>query len=120
MRQRIGIVGIGLMGHGIARNVAKHGHPLAVLDHPGNQPLDELRSMGAEVRATPAALAADRDVVILCVTGTPEVEAVLTGPDGEKLAKRRGSPALAQRREGGEDGRMLAAQLRLQQLGIGT
>lgn len=45
---------------------------------------------------------------------------LLTGPDGEKLAKRRGSPALAQRREGGEDGRMLAAQLRLQQLGIGT
>lgn len=45
---------------------------------------------------------------------------LLTGPDGEKLAKRRGSPALAERREGGEDGRMLAAQLRLQQLGIGT
>lgn len=81
-KARIGIIGIGLMGHGIARNVAKHGHPLAVLDHPGNQPLDELRAAGAQVRATPAALAADRDVVILCVTGSPEVEAVLTGPDG--------------------------------------
>lgn len=45
---------------------------------------------------------------------------LMLGPDGEKLAKRRGSPALAERREGGEDGRMLAAQLRLQQLGIGT
>lgn len=39
---------------------------------------------------------------------------------GEKLAKRRGSPALAERRRAGEDGRMLAEQLRLQQLVLGT
>lgn len=45
---------------------------------------------------------------------------LLTGPDGEKLAKRRGSPALAERREAGEDGRMLADQLRLQHLSLGT
>lgn len=45
---------------------------------------------------------------------------LLTGPDGEKLAKRRGSPALAERREAGEDGRMLADQLRLQHLTLGT
>ncbi len=45
---------------------------------------------------------------------------LLLGPDGEKLAKRRGSPALAERREGGEDGRMLAAQLRVQLLSLGT
>ena len=88
---RIGLIGVGLMGHGIARNVARHGHPLAVLDHPGNQPLGELRSLGVEVRATPAALAADRDVVILCVTGTPEVEAVLTGADGVLAALRPGA-----------------------------
>ena len=40
--------------------------------------------------------------------------ALLLDDTGEKLAKRRGSPALAERREGGEDGLMLAAQLRLQ------
>lgn len=45
---------------------------------------------------------------------------LLVGPDGEKLAKRRGSPALAERREAGEDGRMLADQLRLQHLSLGT
>lgn len=39
---------------------------------------------------------------------------------GEKLAKRRGSPALAERREAGEDGRMLAEQLRVQLLSLGT
>jgi glutamyl-Q tRNA(Asp) synthetase len=38
--------------------------------------------------------------------------ALLTGPDGQKLAKRRGSPSLADRRLRGEDGLALAAALR--------
>lgn len=45
---------------------------------------------------------------------------LLTNAKGEKLAKRRGSPALAERREAGEDGHMIAAQLRLQQFVLGT
>ncbi|MFM7348005.1 MAG: tRNA glutamyl-Q(34) synthetase GluQRS [Erythrobacter sp.] len=45
---------------------------------------------------------------------------LLLGDDGAKLAKRRGSPALAERRAAGEDGTMLAEQLRLQQLSLGT
>jgi glutamyl-Q tRNA(Asp) synthetase len=45
---------------------------------------------------------------------------LLLDAGGEKLAKRRGSPALAERRESGEDGRMLADQLRLQHLSLGT
>lgn len=46
--------------------------------------------------------------------------ALLTDESGQKLAKRRGSPALAERRLAGEDGRMLAEQLRLQHLWLGT
>ncbi len=46
--------------------------------------------------------------------------ALLTDDTGQKLAKRRGSPALAERRLAGEDGRMLAQQLRLQHLRLGT
>lgn len=45
---------------------------------------------------------------------------LLLDENGEKLAKRRGSPALAERREAGQDGRALAAQLRLQHLPLGT
>ncbi|WP_233994175.1 tRNA glutamyl-Q(34) synthetase GluQRS [Porphyrobacter sp. AAP60] len=45
---------------------------------------------------------------------------LLTDATGQKLSKRRGSPALSDRRESGEDGRMLAQQLRLQQLSLGT
>ncbi len=45
---------------------------------------------------------------------------LLRDETGEKLAKRRGSPALAQRRRAGEDGLMLAEQLRLQHFRLGT
>lgn len=78
----VGMIGIGLMGQGIARNVLKRGFPLAILDHPGNQPTGDLVAGGARVYQTPAALAAEVDVIILCVTGAPQVEAVLTGPGG--------------------------------------
>lgn len=91
MKKRIGIIGIGLMGHGIARNVAKHGYPLTVLEHPGNQPLDELKAAGATTETRAAALAAGADIIILCVTGTPEVEAVLTGEDGVLKGLRPGT-----------------------------
>jgi 3-hydroxyisobutyrate dehydrogenase-like beta-hydroxyacid dehydrogenase len=47
MKKNIGMVGIGMMGHGIASNLVKHGHALAVLEHPGNQPLDALKAAGA-------------------------------------------------------------------------
>ncbi|MCW4461943.1 tRNA glutamyl-Q(34) synthetase GluQRS [Sphingomonas sp. BT-65] len=45
--------------------------------------------------------------------------ALLTGPDGERLAKRHGAPTLAALREGGEDGRALADALRLGELPVG-
>lgn len=75
--QTIGIIGIGLMGHGIASNIIKHGYSLVLLEHPGNQPLETLIAAGARTVQNAASLAALVDVVILCVTGTPEVEDVL-------------------------------------------
>lgn len=90
-KQRIGIVGVGLMGHGIARNVLRHGHPLVALEHPGNQPLADLLQAGAETRTSARAVAQASDVVILCVTGTPEVEAVLTGAGGVLEGLRAGA-----------------------------
>ncbi|HEX4853696.1 NAD(P)-dependent oxidoreductase [Arenimonas sp.] len=78
----IGIAGIGMMGHGIASNVVKHGYRLAVLEHAGNQPLDALEAAGAVAVPTARELAMRSDVVILVVTGSAQVEAVLTGPGG--------------------------------------
>jgi len=78
----LGMIGIGLMGHGIASNLVKHGHALTVLEHPGNQPLDALKATGAVAVASAAEVARQAQVVILVVTGAPQVEAVLTQPGG--------------------------------------
>lgn len=88
---KIGMVGVGMMGHGIASNLVKHGHELVVLEHPGNQPLDQLRAAGVHSVHSATALAARVDIVILVVTGSPQVEAVLTGPDGILHGLRPGS-----------------------------
>ncbi len=88
---KIGMVGVGMMGHGIASNLVKHGHELVVLEHPGNQPLDTLKAAGVTGVQTASELAARVDVVILVVTGSPQVEAVLTGPAGILEGLRPGS-----------------------------
>lgn len=75
--RRIGLIGVGLMGHGIARSLLRCGHRLVFLEHRGNQPVDDLLAAGAHSVARAAALAADCEVLILCVTGTPEVEDAL-------------------------------------------
>jgi 3-hydroxyisobutyrate dehydrogenase len=75
------MVGIGAMGHGIAATLVGLGHELILLEHPGNQ-VDDLVAAGARTVPSLSALAAESDVVIVCVTGSPEVEAVLLGSGG--------------------------------------
>jgi 3-hydroxyisobutyrate dehydrogenase-like beta-hydroxyacid dehydrogenase len=91
MARNVGLIGVGLMGHGLARNILKHGHALTLMAHPGNRPLDELLAAGARTCDTAAEVARASDVVILCVTGTPEVEAVLSGPGGVLEGLRPGA-----------------------------
>jgi 3-hydroxyisobutyrate dehydrogenase-like beta-hydroxyacid dehydrogenase len=76
------MIGVGLMGHGIAWNIAHAGYRLAVLDHPGNQSVDDLRAMGVRVVPRIADVVRAAEIVLLCVTGTPQVEAILTAADG--------------------------------------
>ncbi|HSV79877.1 MAG TPA: NAD(P)-dependent oxidoreductase [Ramlibacter sp.] len=87
----IGMVGIGLMGHGIASNIVKRGYPLAVFEHPGNQPLDDLKAAGAVGFTSLRELAARSEVVTLVLTGSPQVEEVLTGAGGILAGLRPGS-----------------------------
>ena len=89
--RRVGLVGVGLMGSGIAQNIVKHGHQLTILDHPGNQPVGALLAAGATAVSDVTALAAEVDVLILCVTGTPQVEAVMLGDNGALTTLRPGT-----------------------------
>lgn len=91
-KPKVGMIGVGLMGHGIALNVVtKGGYPLVLLDHPGNQPVDDLLAAGATKSASAADVARQADIVILCVTGTPQVEDVLFKPDGVLAGIRPGT-----------------------------
>ena len=79
------------MGHGIALNVLKGGFSLVTLDYPGNQPVDDLIGLGAGRQDSPGAVAAEANLVIVCVTGSPQVEAVLTGEAGVISALKPGT-----------------------------
>jgi 3-hydroxyisobutyrate dehydrogenase-like beta-hydroxyacid dehydrogenase len=87
---RIGMVGIGLMGHGIAKNLVTKGFPLAVRVNRNRKPLEDLLAAGAKEVKTNADLARHADVVILCVTGAPQVEEIVFGADGIAGAAREG------------------------------
>lgn len=89
--QRIGVIGIGLMGHGIASNIQKSGRSLGFLDHPGNQPVDNLKAGGATAFSTGKELASNCDVIIVCVTGSPQVEDVLHNDEGVLKGLRKGA-----------------------------
>lgn len=81
-KQSVGIIGVGLMGYGIADNIIKSGYHLVFLDHPGNQPVEALIQQGATKVDTPAALTDYAQTIIVCVTGTPQVEDVLYARHG--------------------------------------
>ncbi len=87
---RIGFVGIGLMGHGMAKNLLAKGFPLTLRVHRNRDKAADLLAAGAKEAATNAAVTRDADVVILCVTGSPQVEAVVLGPEGVLSAARSG------------------------------
>jgi 3-hydroxyisobutyrate dehydrogenase-like beta-hydroxyacid dehydrogenase len=86
----IGFIGVGLMGHGMAKNLVQKGHPLVVLGHRNREPVERLKSLGAIEAKTPRELAAQCDIVHLCVTGSPQVEANLRGADGVIASGKRG------------------------------
>ena len=79
---RVGFVGVGLMGHGMAKNIVEKGHPLTIVAHRSREPVEDLKSRGATEVQTLRELAEASDIIVLCVTGSPQVEAILTGPDG--------------------------------------
>ena len=74
---KIGLIGAGLMGHGMAVNMLAAGHQLHVVAHRNREPIEDLVSRGAVEAPSPAALGALVDIFVLCVTGTPAAQKVI-------------------------------------------
>jgi 3-hydroxyisobutyrate dehydrogenase-like beta-hydroxyacid dehydrogenase len=80
---RIGFIGAsGMMGHGIAKNLLAKGHAVALTVHRKADRVADLLAAGATQAASPKALAQGSEIVFLCVTGSPQVEASVLGDTG--------------------------------------
>jgi 2-hydroxy-3-oxopropionate reductase len=90
---RIGFIGLGLMGKPMALNLLRKGFFLTV--HSRSQaPVDALASAGAVAAASPAAVAETSDVIITMVPDSPDVRLVLEGPAGVFDTIRTGSVSM--------------------------
>jgi 3-hydroxyisobutyrate dehydrogenase len=88
--ERIGFVGLGTMGASMAANLLRTGAPLTVWNRtPGRA--GPLLEMGAQAAESAAAVATRSDIIVVCVSDTPDVEAVLFGPGGIVEGAARGS-----------------------------
>lgn len=77
MQETIGFIGLGYMGHGMAKNILAKGYDLTVLGHRNRGPIEDLVSRGASEVTTARALAEVSDIVFLCLPGSPQVEAAV-------------------------------------------
>ena len=76
MVKTVGFIGLGMMGRGMAKHVLGSGHPVTILVRSNEDELRcaDLLAGGAQPLKTAAEVAAAADIVIICVTGSPQVE----------------------------------------------
>ncbi len=89
--ETIGFLGLGLMGHGMARNIVEKGYTLTIAGHRNRAPIEDLVKRGAVEVANAREVAERSSIVLLCVTGSREVEAIIRGRDGLKASLKPGS-----------------------------
>ncbi len=89
-KQRVGFIGVGLMGHGMAKNIVEKGYPLSIIGHRNRKPVTDLVRRGAREAKSPAEMAKHSDVIFLCVTSSVQVEDLIRRKDGIKAGARKG------------------------------
>ena len=88
--ERIGFLGLGIMGSRMAANVARAGYPLHVWTHTPGKAERWASEHGARAHSTPTAVAADSDIVVSMVVDGAQVDSVLLGPGGVVEAAHEG------------------------------
>lgn len=82
MTKRVGMIGAGLMGQGIASNILKGGFPLTVLAHRNRAPIEALVAAGAREAGSAKEVAEASEVILTCLPNSDVVESVLLGEGG--------------------------------------
>lgn len=75
--EQIGFVGVGLMGHGMARNLLGAGYSVTVIAHRNREPVEDLVGRGAIEAGSLEELARSSSVVHICAPGSPQVEGIV-------------------------------------------
>lgn len=75
--ETIGFVGVGLMGHGMAKNIVEKGYALTVIGHRNREPVDDLVKRGASEASSLEELGANSSIVFICAPGSPQVESIV-------------------------------------------
>jgi len=70
----VGFIGVGLMGWGMAKNAVEKGLSTLVIAHRKREAVDDLVTRGAVEVSTVQEMASKADFIVLCVTGSPQVE----------------------------------------------
>ncbi len=81
-QKQIGFIGLGMMGHGMARNLLLKGFGLRFLVHRDRSRLQDLLDAGAREVKSRREVVEGVEAVVMCVTGTPQIESILLGEDG--------------------------------------
>jgi 3-hydroxyisobutyrate dehydrogenase-like beta-hydroxyacid dehydrogenase len=76
-QEKIGFVGVGLMGHGMAKNLLDAGYPLTVIAHRNRAPIDDIVAQGATEATSLQDLAKASSIIHICAPGSPQVEAIV-------------------------------------------
>ena len=87
---QLAFLGLGTMGAAMAGNLAAAGFAVHAWNRT-RRPFDQLRAAGVDIALSPAQAVAKAQVAVICVSDTPDVEAVLFGPGGAAEALRPGS-----------------------------
>lgn len=90
MSERVGFIGLGIMGRGMAKNLLDAGFTLTVWNRTKSR-MTSLIDQGARASESPADVAQNSDIIIICVSDTPDVEAVIMGDQGIILGARADS-----------------------------
>jgi len=90
MPEKVGFVGLGIMGQGMALNLLKAGFSLTVWNRTASR-TEAIVEAGAQAASDPAIVAAQSDIIVVCVSDTPDVEAVVLGENGILHGAKPGS-----------------------------
>ena len=111
MSEKVGFIGLGIMGQGMANNLMKSGFDVNVLNRTQAR-MDSFCAAGARCCSSPADVAAHSDIIITCVSNTADVEEVILRENGVIYGAKEGSLVIDMSTISPETSRYIAGALK--------